>query len=58
MFAQNMRVEVQIRSQEMHRAAEYGLAAHWAYKQDDAPDGQAGWLRDLLDILTLTIPKS
>jgi GTP pyrophosphokinase len=51
MFAQNMRVEVQIRSQEMHRAAEYGLAAHWAYKQDDAPDGQAGWLRDLIEIL-------
>jgi GTP diphosphokinase / guanosine-3',5'-bis(diphosphate) 3'-diphosphatase len=51
MFAQNMRVEVQIRSQEMHRAAEYGFAAHWAYKQDDAPDGQAGWLRDLIEIL-------
>ncbi|MFD1767143.1 RelA/SpoT family protein [Sphingorhabdus buctiana] len=51
MFAQNMRIEVQIRSQEMHRAAEYGLAAHWAYKQDDAPDGQAGWLRDLIEIL-------
>ncbi len=51
MFAQNMRVEVQIRSQEMHRAAEYGLAAHWAYKQEDQPDGQAGWLRDLIEIL-------
>ncbi|MFM2020899.1 MAG: hypothetical protein RJB02_607, partial [Pseudomonadota bacterium] len=51
MFAQNMRVEVQIRSADMHRAAEYGLAAHWAYKQEDVPDGQAGWLRDLLEIL-------
>jgi GTP pyrophosphokinase len=51
MFAQNMRVEVQIRSQDMHRAAEYGLAAHWAYKQEDVPDGQAGWLRDLIEIL-------
>jgi GTP diphosphokinase / guanosine-3',5'-bis(diphosphate) 3'-diphosphatase len=51
MFAQNMRVEVQIRSQAMHQAAEYGLAAHWAYKQIDRPDGQAGWLRDLIEIL-------
>ncbi|MBK8376115.1 RelA/SpoT family protein [Sphingorhabdus sp.] len=51
MFAQNMRVEIQIRSADMHQAAEYGLAAHWAYKQDDQPDGQAGWLRDLIEIL-------
>jgi GTP diphosphokinase / guanosine-3',5'-bis(diphosphate) 3'-diphosphatase len=51
MFAKNMRVEVQIRSQEMHKGSEYGLAAHWAYKQSDKPDGQAGWLRDLIEIL-------
>jgi GTP diphosphokinase / guanosine-3',5'-bis(diphosphate) 3'-diphosphatase len=51
MFAKNMRVEVQIRSAEMHRGSEYGFAAHWAYKQDDKPDGQAGWLRDLIEIL-------
>jgi GTP diphosphokinase / guanosine-3',5'-bis(diphosphate) 3'-diphosphatase len=51
MFAKNMRVEVQIRSKEMHKASEYGLAAHWAYKQSDTPDGQAGWLRDLIEIL-------
>ncbi|MBL0922947.1 MAG: bifunctional (p)ppGpp synthetase/guanosine-3',5'-bis(diphosphate) 3'-pyrophosphohydrolase [Sphingomonadaceae bacterium] len=51
MFAKNMRVEVQIRSAEMHRASEYGFAAHWAYKQADTPDGQAGWLRDLIEIL-------
>ena len=51
MFAKNMRVEVQIRSKEMHRASEYGFAAHWAYKQADKPDGQAGWLRDLIEIL-------
>ncbi len=51
MFAKNMRVEVQIRSQEMHKGSEYGLAAHWAYKQSDTPDGQAGWLRDLIEIL-------
>jgi GTP pyrophosphokinase len=51
MFAKNMRVEVQIRSEKMHRASEFGLAAHWAYKQADRPDGQAGWLRDLIEIL-------
>lgn len=51
MFAKNMRVEVQIRSADMHRSSEYGFAAHWAYKQDDKPDGQAGWLRDLIEIL-------
>jgi GTP diphosphokinase / guanosine-3',5'-bis(diphosphate) 3'-diphosphatase len=51
MFAKNMRVEVQIRSQEMHKGSEYGLAAQWAYKQSDKPDGQAGWLRDLIEVL-------
>ena len=51
MFAKNMRVEVQIRSQDMHRSSEYGFAAHWAYKQAGTPDGQAGWLRDLIEIL-------
>jgi GTP pyrophosphokinase len=48
----NMRIEIQIRSEEMHQQSEYGLAAHWAYKQGGArPDGQAGWIRDLLEIL-------
>jgi len=51
MFDNNMRVEVQIRSEQMHRANEQGLAAHWAYKQEDNPDGQAGWIRDLIEIL-------
>ncbi len=51
LFAQNMRVEVQIRSNDMHQASEFGLAAHWAYKQSDEPDGQAGWIRDLIEIL-------
>ncbi len=47
-----MRVEVQIKTREMHRTNEYGLAAHWAYKQGGAkPDGQVGWLRDLVEIL-------
>lgn len=51
MFDKNMRVEVQIRTDQMHRANEQGLAAHWAYKQEDNPDGQAGWIRDLIEIL-------
>ena len=51
MFAKNMRVEVQIRSRDMHQSSEFGLAAHWAYKQADTPDGQAGWIRDLIEIL-------
>jgi len=48
----NMRVEVQIRTEDMHDSGEFGLAAHWAYKQNGAqPDGQAGWIRDLVEIL-------
>jgi GTP pyrophosphokinase len=47
----SMRVEVQIRTREMHRRNEFGLAAHWAYKQGDRPDGQVGWLRDLIEIV-------
>jgi GTP diphosphokinase / guanosine-3',5'-bis(diphosphate) 3'-diphosphatase len=47
-----MRVEVQIKTREMHSNNEYGLAAHWAYKQGGVqPDGQVGWLRDLVEIL-------
>ncbi len=50
-YANSMRVEVQIRTRDMHRTNEYGLAAHWAYKQGDRPDGQVGWLRDLIEIV-------
>ncbi|WP_157216146.1 RelA/SpoT family protein [Flavisphingomonas formosensis] len=46
------RIEIQIRSEEMHAQAEYGLAAHWAYKIKAAkPDGQTSWIRDLIEIL-------
>lgn len=47
----NMRIEVQLRSRAMHQQSEFGLAAHWAYKQGTLPDGQAGWIRDLVEIL-------
>ncbi len=48
----NARIEVQLRSRDMHNDAELGLAAHWAYKQKgDAGDQNAAWLRDLVEIL-------
>ena len=51
MYENSMRVEVQIRTRDMHRRNEFGLAAHWAYKQADTPDGEVGWLRDLIEII-------
>ncbi|OSZ72284.1 bifunctional (p)ppGpp synthetase/guanosine-3',5'-bis(diphosphate) 3'-pyrophosphohydrolase [Sphingomonas sp. IBVSS1] len=48
------RIEVQIRTKLMHEEAEYGLAAHWAYKQgaEGASAREAyPWLEDLLDVL-------
>lgn len=51
-YENSMRVEVQIRTKDMHRLNEFGLAAHWAYKQGGSrPDGQVGWLRDLIEIV-------
>ncbi len=50
-YENSMRVEVQIRTREMHRTNEFGLAAHWAYKQGERPDGAVGWLRDLIEIV-------
>ncbi|MCB2101135.1 MAG: bifunctional (p)ppGpp synthetase/guanosine-3',5'-bis(diphosphate) 3'-pyrophosphohydrolase [Rhodobacterales bacterium] len=50
---EQQRIEVQIRTREMHEVADYGVAAHWHYKQGgDRRDGrQYRWLRELLDIL-------
>ena len=50
---ENARIEVQIRSKDMHRDSEYGVAAHWAYKQrtDNQEQGQEAWVRDLVEIL-------
>ena len=50
-YENSMRMEVQVRTREMHRLNEYGLAAHWGYKQGNRPDGQVGWLRDLIEIV-------
>ena len=47
-----VRIEIQIRTREMHSQAEHGLAAHWAYKQDgSASEAHYPWLKDLLEIL-------
>jgi GTP pyrophosphokinase len=50
---ERQRIEVQIRTREMHEVAELGVAAHWSYKQDGGKtEGkQYRWLRELLDIL-------
>ncbi len=53
---ERMRTEIQFRSDEMHERAEFGLAAHWRYKEGArASTGPAieeeRWLRELLDIL-------
>ncbi|MGE0688270.1 MAG: bifunctional (p)ppGpp synthetase/guanosine-3',5'-bis(diphosphate) 3'-pyrophosphohydrolase [Dehalococcoidia bacterium] len=46
-------LEVQIRTYEMHRTAEYGVAAHWRYKEggrhDNVFEERITWLRQLLD---------
>lgn len=46
-------VEVQIRTHEMHRQSELGVAAHWRYKEgvrsDDSFDKKIAWLRSLLE---------
>jgi GTP pyrophosphokinase len=47
------RVEFQIRTEEMHRLAEYGIAAHWKYKEHGQIDDQEGkafsWLRQFVE---------
>lgn len=49
-------VEIQIRTQEMHQIAEYGIAAHWKYKEagkatraDDMYDEKLAWIRQLIE---------
>src|SRR5581483_1130348 len=52
-------LEIQIRTREMHDMAEFGIAAHWMYKEDASraragaglrdSEGKLKWLRSLLD---------
>jgi GTP pyrophosphokinase len=51
-FDDNKPLEVQIRTEEMHERAEYGIAAHWRYKEDDAKikdsyQQKISWLRSV-----------
>ncbi|MEO0393950.1 MAG: RelA/SpoT AH/RIS domain-containing protein, partial [Pseudomonadota bacterium] len=50
---ERQRIEIQIRTKDMHESAELGVAAHWAYKQGapGADTPKFRWLRDFLDIL-------
>ncbi|HUK07622.1 MAG TPA: bifunctional (p)ppGpp synthetase/guanosine-3',5'-bis(diphosphate) 3'-pyrophosphohydrolase [Stellaceae bacterium] len=50
---ERQRVEIQIRTREMHEVAELGVAAHWSYAQGrpKTEGPQYRWLRELLDIL-------
>lgn len=51
--AENELLEVQIRTWEMHRTAEYGIAAHWRYKEkvkdDKVSEEKLSWLRQVLE---------
>ena len=60
---EGQRIEIQIRTRDMHEIAEFGVAAHWSYKEGrplraEGPavkDGvQYRWMRELLDILEHT----
>ena len=45
-------IEIQIRTQEMHRAAEFGIAAHWLYKDQQrgkSPEAEMAWLKRVMD---------
>jgi len=50
---EQMRIEIQIRTREMHVQAEHGLAAHWSYKEGKktAARTQHPWISDLIEIL-------
>jgi len=51
---ERQRIEVQIRTHDMHEIAELGVAAHWAYKQNEQAQhggSEYRWLRELVDIL-------
>ena len=46
--------EIQIRTEEMHRTAEYGIAAHWKYKEhrdeETSLDARIAWIREVMEL--------
>lgn len=49
---EQVRIEIQIRTRDMHAQAEHGLAAHWAYKEGKpVASTQHPWISDLIEIL-------
>ena len=58
MTTYGMPFEIQIRTYEMHKIAEYGIAAHWKYKENrgtaDELDEKLEWLRGVMDVESQT----
>src|ERR671915_391133 len=52
MGASGRPMEIQIRTREMHKAAEFGIAAHWLYKEQargKTPESEISWLQRVMD---------
>jgi GTP pyrophosphokinase len=43
-------IEVQVRTHEMHRRAEYGIAAHWGYKEREDSSSEIAWMQRIADV--------
>jgi GTP pyrophosphokinase len=43
-------IEVQVRTAEMHRRAEYGIAAHWGYKEKEHESTEMAWMQRIADV--------
>ena len=58
---ENFPVEIQIRTEEMHQYAEYGVAAHWLYKEkknkQDNLDIRLAWLRQMMENENISIDE-
>ncbi|MGC6517876.1 MAG: RelA/SpoT family protein [Candidatus Puniceispirillaceae bacterium] len=56
----NRKIEIQIRTPEMHDTAERGVAAHWSYKARgvDSAVPEYNWLKDLISLVELDTPPS